>query len=1095
MPRRQIPALLLFLALVLGPSTPAARTVLRFTGDEVRSRLPVPSKYIFQGSDSLFLNGRLLEVASEYEFLQGEGVFDLSRLLLSRGDTLVVEYDAVPAWMVGSYGREIPRVADTRVRPEVNPIERSSRATRLTGADIKLSGAKSFRFSARSSGGSEFGESLDLNISGDLSPGLTLTGSVSDRGYDPAYGTANSRLNELDKINLVLRSSRLTARIGDITIDRVKVESGPAKSVSGAAFDLGFSNWHINAAAARPRGVHSLNQFVGEDGFQGPYQVAGGGRARPIVPGSETVWLDGFRLERGAGKDYTVDYPTGRITFTVAHPIDSRSRIEIDFEPLATDYKEELFAAGGGVHLNDSVLFFSASAVREGDDRNQPLLGELSTEERDRLSAAGDTIAFRSGVTADSLGAYVLAVDSLPDSVYQYVGAGNGDLAVRFSFVGAGGSYRFAGSERHEYVGPENGDYAPIVILPAATRNDYYAATVGSHTSALGRLRLDVRTSDWDRNLWSSLDDEDNEALYYRLQAGRRWRWQGRDNSYRIFRRIREAGFRSRERIDGPDFRRQYLMPTGFLADADESLHEADLVVRPLRYLTISGALGVLDYERKFDSRSGEVGAKLSLSNRAILAASWRGISSHLDSLGLSGDGEGNNVTIRAECTPASLLKFTTEAERDSRQHGYTDLPGGTRFDRLQVSAETGTAGDGGGPTRVGSGLERVSWEFFVEDSLTESWNEVLRRNRVSGSSARRLGDLSYDAFMSYQWLERPEGDENSFLGRADVRYSSTRQRLTVNTAYTISEERRNARGITYLEVEPGLGDFVNEDGSFVPDPDGNYIEVEEILSDVARVRRAQKSFYLSRKWSLWQVRFDSEIEEELKDDGERGIWWALPFLSDADQPYLFFSRRYNGVVRVLPVQGFYAFNLLVSENTEIREISSSARRRRDAKCRLSLKQSVGGNFLEEGVELFRFDRDDYFSGSGDVEGYEVSLGVRRPFSGGEITGESAFRRASSALDERSDIFSITAGSRIKVLGRGELRSTLEWYDQTLTDVAGAPSYQLTGNRPGSRGAVWSASLNYGVKGGVRLNFSVNGRHSDDRTGRVTGRGEVVAAF
>jgi len=1092
---RKAPVLLVILALLSGTPSQAARVVRSFVGEDIPARLQTETPFIFSRTDSLYLNGRLLEAGESYEFRQGEGLFDLSALSAGKTDTLVIGYDPVPAWMVRSYGRDLPEVTDARQRPEIRPLDVGARSMRLADSDIRLSGAKSFRFSARSAGGSEFGQSLDLNISGELSPGLALTGSVSDRGYDPTYGTANSRLNELDKINLSLTSNRVHAQVGDIAIERSAGRGVPGKSVSGASFELDFPNWRVDAAAARPRGVFASTEFMGQDGFQGPYRIDNSGSARPIVPGSETVWLDGIRMEQGANKDYTIDYPTGRITFTVNRPIDSRTRIEIDFEPLATDYKEELFSAGGGAHSNDSMLYFGVEALREGDDRTQPLIGELSDLEKERLALAGDSAAYRSGVTVDSVGSYTLVVDSLPDSVYHYVGPGNGDYTVRFSYVGAGGDYRFVGSERYDFVGEGRGDYAPVVKIPAATRNDYYAAVVGSYTKLLGLVQIDVRATSWDQNLWSSRDDTDNDAMYYEMQASRRWRWQGRENSYRVSRRVKEIGFRNRQRLNRSDFRRRFLFPNGFLAGTDERLHEAAATVSPLAPLSLTGAFGLLEYDGSFDSRAGEIGAEYAFSERGSLKAAWQGISAHLDSAVLSGDGQADNLSFGARYRLWPSLWLSGRLERDSRQHEYTDLERGTRYDRVEVTAVSGALSDPGGTDRANGGTERMSWEYYIEDSLTSGWEEVLRRNRLSGSSSRRIGDLSYNATLSYQWLERPQGDENSFLGRADLRYNSSRRRLTVNTAYTISEERRNARGITYLEVEPGLGNFVKESGVFVPDPDGNYIEVEEILSDAARVRRAQKSFYLSKRWSFWQVRFDSEIEEELKDEGERTIWWALPFYSDPEQPYLFFSRRYNGVVRILPVRGFYAINLLLTENRENREISGSPRRREDITGRLSLKQAVSESYLEESLELFRYDRDAYFTGSGDVEGYEVALGVRQVIGKGEVSGRGAFRRARSEADERSDIYAVTGGSRVKVLGRGELRSELELYRQVFTNVSGDPSYQLTGNRPGTRGAVWSASLNYGVKGGVRMNFSITGRHSNDRTGRVTGRGEVVAAF
>ena len=81
------------------------------------------------------------------------------------------------------------------------------------------------------------------------------------------------------------------------------------------------------------------------------------------------------------------------------------------------------------------------------------------------LQAAGDQIetAVRSGVVADTSGSYILVVDSLPDTVYQYAGQGNGDFTVTFSRIGSGeGDYIFLGGDNYRFVGPGNGDLVDI---------------------------------------------------------------------------------------------------------------------------------------------------------------------------------------------------------------------------------------------------------------------------------------------------------------------------------------------------------------------------------------------------------------------------------------------------------------------------------------------------------------------------------------------------------------------------------------------------------------------------------------------------------
>ena len=160
------------------------------------------------------------------------------------------------------------------------------------------------------------------------------------------------------------------------------------------------------------------------------------------------------------------------------------------------------------------------------------------------------------------------------------------------------------------------------------------------------------------------------------------------------------------------------------------------------------------------------------------------------------------------------------------------------------------------------------------------------------------------------------------------MQYRPARQRLTVTADWLVSEEQRNARGITYLEVEQGLGDYVFENGEYVPDPDGNFIQVEELLSDVAPVKRGEKSFYFSKDWRVLLVSVRSDIEEELKADENRDVWWVLPFYSDAGKDYLFFNRHYRADLRALPVRGFHAVNVQVTEETETREIAGASRER-----------------------------------------------------------------------------------------------------------------------------------------------------------------------
>ncbi|HVP07692.1 MAG TPA: hypothetical protein VMS71_07615 [Candidatus Acidoferrum sp.] len=1066
--------------LILIAEAAAARTTRQYVGVDIPKHVPFPAGKVFVGSDSLFLDGRQLQRERDYVLNREGGYLDLASLTFLPQDTLLVVYHELPVWVQTSYGRPIPELTQTSTSTAIPPPTSTAPRSTSFGSEVKLSGAKSFRMSARTAGSSEFSQSLDLKISGELSPGLELSGAISDRGYDPAYGTANSRLNELDKVNLQVKSSRLLAQLGDITIGGASGRE--TKQVSGAAFNLAYPTWDMNAAAARPKGRFTTITLAGEDGFQGPYQVGGSGSGAPIVPGSETVWLDGNSLQRGSDKDYTVDYPLGEITFNVNHPIDRRSRIEVDYEPLLTAYKGELEALGGGVHARDSLFYASANFVREGDDRNQPLLGDLSNSDRALLQAAGNRDVYRSGVVPDTLGDYNLIADSLPDSVYQYVGKGYGRLRITFSFVGTGkGDYRYLGNGDYQFAGRSAADYLPVVIIPRPERTDYYQAVLGVQKASLGALSFDLRQSRHDANLLSNIGDENNSASFYLASASRDWKWYGRDNRAFASYRFRQTAFQSRERIDTVDFARDFLLPANFVASSDEALTRSGLVTSPLSFLSLSADYSSLDYRHGFSAHTGGASARLEAGSRFTLGGGWRGLTSELPGSTLDGKGLVNTYDVSERYSFTKSLAWENSVERDSRENRYADAPHGTRFLK--------------GQSTLFASHEQLGYEFYTEDSLISDWSRQLRRNRVQATSNRRFGGFGYNATASYQWLNQTEGDVNSFLGRTAMTYTNTRRRINASASYLVSDELRSERGITYLQVAPGRGAFRLENGLYIPDPDGDYIAVEEVLSSRARVRRGQKSFEFDKEFDQALIRLNSEIQEELLTDGKRSALWIVPFYSDETQPYLFYSRHYSADLRFIAWSGFHAINILVTEDREKRTIVDSDRPRRDFKGRLLLKQASAPLYFDESFESFTFKRDDYYTGGGDVSGYQLSFNIRRSTSLGDLNSGVNVRQAKSSIDERSALVALTEGARIRVWRKGEIRADLEMYHQSLTNVTATTSYLLTDTHDGSRGAIWTMAANYGVTEELRINFSINGRYSDDRAARITARSEVITGF
>ncbi|MBU8934681.1 MAG: hypothetical protein KOO62_11850 [candidate division Zixibacteria bacterium] len=1091
---------IIFFCILLAPYAAVSGTCVEIAGDSLPAVYSVAPRGIFDLSDSLYVGDSLLRRGTEYNYDNKYMRFDLSRITVAHGDTLRLCYTLLPSWLSTTYGRSLPPIGQYALPETRGVVHSGKRNLTSRGSDLSLSGTKSFRFMTRSRGGSSFSQGLDLTISGQLASGVDVTGAVSDRGYDPIYGTANSTLKELDRIHLEVNSRRFTGRVGDLMVSNRfdPMTQMPFtrrdRRLSGVTF--AYRDFHQSAymSAARPRGRFQTIRLHSLDQLQGPYQIDPA--AVPVVPGSEQVWLDGQLLERGTHKDYIVDYPAGQITFGVNHSIDSRSRIEIDYEPQSSDYRGELFTAGGGVALGDSTVIFDMAWTHDGDDSHQPLQGELSEAGRALLEAVGDNsdAARESGVFPDSMGNYIILPDSLPDTIYQHIVGDTGDYRVTFSFVGVSkGEYRYVGNAIYQYAGEGKGDYLPVRTLPLPERNEYFQTSLGIRSGALGTLTAEWRQSQSDKNLFSDLDDDDNNGALY--VASLRKDWGPPDNTQYVTARtrFREPRYRSPHRLDKADFARDFFLPDSFVMTSDESYQSIEGRLSPSSHVAVSPNLARLDYQHGPSSWRGGGDVEIMAHRNVTGRLKWRMI--RIDGTSAVGTSTADTsavdtrpITGRADsygCVVAWKVPlgwtFSTDYEHDDRRHDYKGEDRGTRYDRLSFSLDRPT--------------ERLEVQRYIEDTLRGDWNELLRRTHVSVESRRRIGKLSYNTTLFHQWRRSPQSHDESYLGRLNLDYNDSPGRFRVGSSYLLSEESRHARGINYLRVESGEGQYIFEEEEYRPDPNGDFVRIEEILSTQAQVSRGEKTFHLSRDWSIVLLRLDSRVREELLASGQRSVWWVLPFVSDQSQPYLYYNRHHSTDLRLFPIKNIYAVSLSVSEDQEIRRVADTPRERRDRRGSLSFRQVVGSTRFEETVGLFDSDRDIYFSGAGEVDGYSIDLTIRQLMGAHELTLGTAYRRATSAVGERSDLYRLLTSSRLGFVGNGELRISLELYRQTLSALSGMPSFLLTDNRPGRQGAVWSVGVRYGGKSRLRINLSISGRHADTRAARIIGQGEMVAGF
>ncbi|WPR72034.1 hypothetical protein SLW70_02550 [Flavobacterium sp. NG2] len=383
---------------------------------------------------------------------------------------------------------------------------------------------------------------LDLQITGKLSEKVSLRASLQDSNIPIQNGGYSQKLDQFDNIFMELFSEKWNIRAGDIFLENNQTQFlNFNKKVQGLAanFDFGTeeSKTNVFASAALVRGQYAKSSFKGIEGSQGPYKLKGqsGELYVLVISGSERVYVNGRLLKRGENNDYTIDYNAGEITFTPLFTITSEMRIAIEYQ--YTDRNYTRFVTYAGASHEDKKWSLAGYLYSENDVKNQPVQQNLSPEQVQILSNAGDDSAamVAPSAYADSYSENkILYIKRTIDGLTFFEYSNNADdelFNVNFTLVGNNnGNYVLKNSSSitkiYEYIAPINGipqgNYSPIIQLVAP--NKIQVATFLGKYNPTEKTVVDfeIAISNNDKNLFSTLDDSNNQGLSGKINAKQR---------------------------------------------------------------------------------------------------------------------------------------------------------------------------------------------------------------------------------------------------------------------------------------------------------------------------------------------------------------------------------------------------------------------------------------------------------------------------------------------------------------------------------------------------------------------------------------------
>ncbi|MEJ5305500.1 MAG: hypothetical protein WHV63_06110 [Ignavibacteria bacterium] len=476
------------------------------------------------------------------KLLNDDYVFDRLNQTLNLNNDRYINKNLIITYKVFPIKREIikknsPQIfLDTISKRQITVIKKTQ-STNITddifGSKIERSGVLTRGFSVGSNKDFTLNSGLRLQLAGQLSDDVEVAAVLSDQS-SPIQPEGNTRnIQEIDKVYIELKHKNAQATFGDFQftqrIGNFGIVDKKLQGLTSTAF-LNKKNF-ASIAYASARGKFKSQQFNGIDGVQGPYRLTGENNERDIIvlAGTEKVYINGEEKVRGENYDYIIDYSTGEIYFTPRTVITNASRIKVDFEYSDRKFERNFFGSVVNATAFSDQIQIGLSYFREGDNQDLPIEYSISETDRQILAQSGNNrlAASKSGVkfvgydsTGRPAGVYRLRDTLIAGELIKFFefspGSDSAFYNVSFSYIGEGqGDYIKLGLGRFKYIGPNQGNYAPVILLPMPelkqVGNFYSSIFITKNIKVEGELSL----SSFDRNRFSSIDDEKNKGKAY----------------------------------------------------------------------------------------------------------------------------------------------------------------------------------------------------------------------------------------------------------------------------------------------------------------------------------------------------------------------------------------------------------------------------------------------------------------------------------------------------------------------------------------------------------------------------------------------------
>ena len=663
-------------------------------------------------------------------------------------------------------------------------------------------------------GGSEFNGGFQMQIQGSLGNDIQVSGVLSDQNFPIQPEGNTSTLDEIDKIYFQINHNNFAVTAGDVDVN---INSGRFLNISrktvGINNQFKFAGLSGGGSIAGSKGITHQVEFKGIDRKQGPYSLTSknGNRDIMIVAGSENVWLNGIRLNRGEENDYTIDYSIGEIFFMPKNIIYFDSDIYIEYEYSGEQYNRSLLSSSINKELKNNGNF-QLSWFREYDQTSNSN-NRINNEVLSIFKNLGDKDAYISGALEDSTGMYVYI-----DSIYIYDSTNTSvgqHYQVSFTYDNLNGEYvrKLSNNGILYYQWLDRSDpiinnqlmdfYSPVRKLVTPERQQLIQALSNYHVNDWLALSMELAVSDYDKNTLSNMGDTNNKGLGHQLKiSGDKIRLNDKiEMGYEISQWGRNKSFNSLQRDRSVQFNQDWNISP--IEDKNEKMQNITSTVSIDSLLRINTMLS--NY-------------KVGSYNKDRTQIDFIGKNSFIENIsGRVNQVRSNNENFQTVYLNTKFLSGSIHPvinyvyERSDRSYHFQHLTSGLEIKgkRLQSTFGIGRREDyvyhDNNEVLLSNGY---FGEFDMKFRSSNGWNHsVIYRKRVK-TEALDNQKINYDLLQARTSLRKP---------RAPLRFDAR---------FKVEEVLTENRIIVYDSVGIGLGThrYDQEFEEYIPDPNGAFI-------------------------------------------------------------------------------------------------------------------------------------------------------------------------------------------------------------------------------------------------------------------------------